>query len=62
MKGSATNYRSKSSKRTVLGLDPVAHYAVLAQQYSAPRIKGPLNLDARRKAGFEEAELALLEA
>ena len=44
------------------GLDPVAHYAVLAQQYGAPRIKGPLNLDARRKAGFDEAELTLLEA
>ncbi len=44
------------------GLDPVVHYAVLAQQYSAPRIKGPLNLDARRKAGFDAAELALLDA
>lgn len=43
------------------GLDPVAHYAVLAKQYNAPRIKGPLNLDARRKAGFEEAELVLLQ-
>ena len=41
-------------------LDPLAHYAVLAQQYGAPRIKGPLNLDARRKAGFEAAELELL--
>jgi uncharacterized ferritin-like protein (DUF455 family) len=52
-------YRYLCSQR---GLDPVAHYAVLARQYSAPRIKGPLNLDARRKAGFEEAELALLES
>ena len=43
------------------GLDPVAHYAVLATQYSAPRLRGPLNLDARRQAGFEEVELALLE-
>jgi uncharacterized ferritin-like protein (DUF455 family) len=51
-------YRSLCAQR---GLNPVAHYAVLAAQYSAPRIKGPLNLDARRKAGFEEAELALLE-
>jgi uncharacterized ferritin-like protein (DUF455 family) len=41
-------------------IDPVAHYAVLARQYGAPRIKGPLNLEARRKAGFEEAELTLL--
>jgi uncharacterized ferritin-like protein (DUF455 family) len=38
----------------------VAHYAVLAAQYGAPRVKGPLNLDARRKAGFDEAELTLL--
>ena len=45
---------------TQRGLDPVAHYAVLARQYNAPRIKGPLNLEARRKAGFEDAELALL--
>ena len=50
-------YRHLCSQR---GLDPVAHYAVLAKQYSAPRIKGPLNLDARRKAGFDDAELALL--
>ena len=42
------------------GLDPLATYALLARQYGAPRIKGPLNLDARRKAGFEEAELTLL--
>ena len=45
---------------TQRGLDPVAHYAVLARQYDAPRIKGPLNLEARRQAGFEAAELALL--
>jgi uncharacterized ferritin-like protein (DUF455 family) len=43
-------------------LDPMAHYAVLAKQYSAPRIKGPLNLGARRAAGFDEDELALLLA
>lgn len=50
-------YRHLCTQR---GLDSVAHYAVLAQQYDAPRIKGPLNLAARRKAGFEDAELALL--
>ncbi|MGH6637834.1 MAG: ferritin-like domain-containing protein, partial [Polaromonas sp.] len=44
------------------GLDPVATYAVLAQQYGAPRLKGPLNLEARRDAGFDDAELALLGA
>ena len=42
-------------------LDPVATYAVLAKQYGAPHLKGPLNLDARRAAGFDEAELALLD-
>ena len=42
------------------GLDPLMTYAVLARQYGAPRVKGPLNLDARRDAGFEEAELRLL--
>ena len=42
------------------GLDPVATYAELARDYGAPRLKGPLNLDARRRAGFEEVELSLL--
>jgi uncharacterized ferritin-like protein (DUF455 family) len=44
------------------GLDPLATYARLARQYGAPRLKGPLNLEARRLAGFDEAELALLGA
>lgn len=44
------------------GLEPVATYAALARQYGAPRLKGPLNLQARRHAGFDEAELALLGA
>ena len=50
-------YRYLCTRR---GLDPIAHYAVLAAQYNAPRIKGPLNLDARLKAGFDAVELALL--
>jgi uncharacterized ferritin-like protein (DUF455 family) len=41
------------------GLDPLAHYAVLAARHGAPRLKGPLNLEARRRAGFTAAELAL---
>ena len=41
-------------------LDPVACYAELAQRYSAPRLRGPFNLEARRQAGFDEAELAAL--
>jgi uncharacterized ferritin-like protein (DUF455 family) len=44
------------------GLDPVAHYALLAARHEAPRLKGPLNLEARRAAGFSEAELAGAEA
>ncbi len=44
------------------GLEPVATYALLAQQYGAPRLKGPLNLEARRAAGFDVQELALLVA
>jgi uncharacterized ferritin-like protein (DUF455 family) len=42
------------------GLDPVQTYSQLAQQYGAPRLKAPLNLSARREAGFEEVELDLL--
>jgi len=39
------------------GLDPLAHYAVLAARHGAPRLKPPFNLDARRAAGFTAAEL-----
>ena len=41
-------------------LDPVLTYAELAQKYGAPRLKEPINLDARRSAGFDDVELALL--
>ena len=44
------------------GLEPLATYAALSRQYGAPRLKGPLNLAARREAGFDAAELALLTA
>src|SRR5690606_28059410 len=37
--------------------DPVDAYESLAQRYKAPRLRGPFNLDARRAAGFDEAEL-----
>ncbi|MGI9133588.1 MAG: ferritin-like domain-containing protein [Rhodoferax sp.] len=43
------------------GLDPLATSAALAQQYRAPRLHGPFNLEARRAAGFDEAELAALQ-
>ncbi|HYE41208.1 MAG TPA: ferritin-like domain-containing protein [Ramlibacter sp.] len=44
------------------GLEAVATYAVLARRYDAPRLHGPFNLEARRAAGFDAAELAALEA
>jgi len=40
----------------------VAHYAVLAQRHSAPKLKGPFNRDARSRAGFSDEELAYLES
>jgi uncharacterized ferritin-like protein (DUF455 family) len=42
------------------GLDPAALYPQLVAQYAAPRLRPPFNLDARRAAGFSEAELAWL--
>jgi uncharacterized ferritin-like protein (DUF455 family) len=42
------------------GLDPVAHYPVLAARHDAPRLRAPFNLVARRAAGFTETELAQL--
>ncbi len=43
------------------GLDPVAHYRVLARRHSAPRLKPPFNDEARRRAGFSQAELDYLQ-
>ena len=43
------------------GLDPLQAYARLAQQHRAPRPKPPFNVEARRAAGFDAAELAALE-
>lgn len=42
------------------GLDPLAHYAVLAQRHHAPRLRGPFNLQARAQAGFTPEEIAAL--
>jgi uncharacterized ferritin-like protein (DUF455 family) len=44
------------------GLDPVAHYAVLAARHRAPRLRGPFNLGARSAAGFTDEELSALGA
>jgi uncharacterized ferritin-like protein (DUF455 family) len=43
-------------------LDPVATYEDLAAKYGAPRLRGPFNLEARRAAGFSEAELERLQS
>ena len=43
------------------GLEPVATYAGLAARYQAPKLRAPFNLEARRAAGFTDAELAALE-
>lgn len=42
------------------GHDPITLYPELAIQYNAPSPRGPFNLEARRAAGFEEAELKQL--
>jgi uncharacterized ferritin-like protein (DUF455 family) len=42
------------------GLDPHVTYLRLADQYHAPKLRGPFNFEARRDAGFDEAELAAL--
>jgi uncharacterized ferritin-like protein (DUF455 family) len=40
------------------GLEPVSTYDALTVRYKAPVLKGPFNVEARRMAGFSEAELA----
>lgn len=42
------------------GLEPIATYAQLVLRYAAPVLRGPFNLEARRAAGFSEAELEAL--
>jgi uncharacterized ferritin-like protein (DUF455 family) len=39
------------------GLDPVALYAELTVRHQAPRLRPPFNTEARRAAGFTEAEI-----
>ena len=47
-------YRWECARR---GIDPVSAYARLAQDYRAPKLKGPLNMKARLAAGFAPEEL-----
>jgi uncharacterized ferritin-like protein (DUF455 family) len=42
------------------GLEPLTTFELLCQEYVAPKLRGPFNLDARRAAGFTEAELSRL--
>ncbi len=43
-------------------LDPLAHYGWLHAKHTAPRLKPPLNLEARLKAGFTPQEIEFLSA
>ena len=42
------------------GLDAEAHYPELVRRYAAPKLRPPFNIEARRAAGFSEAELLRL--
>jgi uncharacterized ferritin-like protein (DUF455 family) len=42
------------------GISPVKAYRELAREYRAPTVRGPFNLEARKRAGFTEEELSLL--
>ena len=42
------------------GLDPIPHYRLLAREYAAPRLRPPFNHEARKAAGFSQAELDYL--
>ena len=44
----------------VRNLEPIATFEQLCATYSATKLKPPFNMEARRQAGFSEAELALL--
>jgi uncharacterized ferritin-like protein (DUF455 family) len=41
-------------------LDIVATFETLRQQYQAPQLRPPFNMEARKQAGFSEIELAYL--
>jgi uncharacterized ferritin-like protein (DUF455 family) len=43
-------------------LDPLAHYGVLHARHEAPRLKPPLNHNARLEAGFTPQEIEYLSA
>ena len=43
------------------GLEPLATFRTLLREYNAPKLRGPLHTEARRAAGFTEAEMKMLE-
>lgn len=43
------------------GLEPLATFARLIEEYDAPRIRPPFHVEARRAAGFSDAEIEYLE-
>lgn len=44
------------------GLDIVETFETLRQQYQAPKLRPPFNMEARKQAGFSAIELAYLNA
>ncbi len=44
------------------GLEPLATFRTLLNEYNAPKLRGPLHTSARLAAGFTEAEMKMLEA
>jgi uncharacterized ferritin-like protein (DUF455 family) len=44
------------------GLTPIETFETLCIQYKAPKLRPPFNMEARRKAGFTELELAYLNS
>lgn len=42
------------------GLDAIKTFEILRLEYKAPKMRPPFNMEARKKAGFTDAELALL--
>lgn len=44
------------------GLDPESTFRELLSRYMTGRVKGPFHVEARRRGGFSEAELAWLES
>ncbi len=42
------------------GLDAIAHFRQLCEQHAAPRVRAPINEEARRLAGFTNEEMSIL--